>query len=95
MPYISQEQREILNDKMKDLLIYILTNDISIGEINFIITSILNIYMRRIASNLRLTYEVYNSLIGVLECAKQELYRRVIASYEDIKIKENGDVYTV
>ena len=32
-------------------------------------------------------------LIGVLECAKLELYRRVAAPYEDDKIDENGDVY--
>jgi len=38
-------------------------------------------------------YSVYNRLIGVLECVKQEYYRRKIASYEDEKIIENGDVY--
>jgi hypothetical protein len=32
----------------------------------------------------------------VLECAKLELYRRIVAAYEDEKIAdpENGDVYT-
>ena len=34
-----------------------------------------------------------NAAIGVLECAKLELYRRVVAMYEDGKIKENGDVF--
>jgi hypothetical protein len=38
-------------------------------------------------------YDDYNSLIGTLECAKQELYRRKIAAYEDKKIEENGEVY--
>ena len=32
--------------------------------------------------------------MGALECAKLELYRRVAAPYEDVKIMENGDVYT-
>jgi hypothetical protein len=36
-----------------------------------------------------------NEAIGVLECAKLELYRRVAAPYEDEKIAESGDVYTV
>jgi len=31
--------------------------------------------------------------VGVLECAKMELYRRVAAPYEDKKKEENGDVY--
>jgi len=38
-------------------------------------------------------YDDYNTLIGVLENIKLELYRRKIIPYEDIKIKENGDVY--
>jgi len=33
--------------------------------------------------------------VGVLECAKLELYRRIAAPYEDEKIVETGDVYTV
>lgn len=95
MPYIPQEDRENLNDKMKDLLNYILTNNISIGEMNFIISSLLNTYMLRIANNLKFTYEVCNSLVGVLECVKFELYRKVIVDYEEYKIKENGSLYTV
>jgi len=31
-------------------------------------------------------------MIGVLECVKQEFYRRKVAPYEDIKIIENGDI---
>ena len=38
-------------------------------------------------------YYHYNQLIGVLECAKLELYRRLVTPYEDIKITDNGDVY--
>ena len=38
-------------------------------------------------------YHHYNQLIGVLECAKLELYRRLIAPYEDVKIIDDGDVY--
>jgi len=39
------------------------------------------------------SYSDYNALVGVLECAKLEFYRRAVAAYEDKKIKENGDVY--
>jgi hypothetical protein len=29
----------------------------------------------------------------VLECIKQEFYRRKLAPYEEAKIKENGDLW--
>lgn len=38
-------------------------------------------------------YAIYNRLIGVIECIKQEFYRRKVSPYEDKKCKENGDVY--
>ena len=41
-----------------------------------------------------LYYEWINEVIGVLECAKLELYRRVAAPYEDDKRLQNGDVYS-
>jgi hypothetical protein len=59
----------------------------SAGEVNFVITSILGSYIK--VPN----YQTYNEVVGVLECVKQELYRRVIGKYEDQKIRENGDVY--
>lgn len=37
-------------------------------------------------------YAGYATVIGVLDSMKMELYRRVVAPYEDQKIKENGDV---
>jgi broad-specificity NMP kinase len=37
-------------------------------------------------------YHKYNAAVGVLECAKLELYRRLVSGYEDTKIIENGDV---
>jgi len=40
-----------------------------------------------------LSYSNVNEIIGALECIKLELYRRVAAPYEDLKIEENGDVY--
>ncbi len=57
------------------------------GELNYLISSIIH---RAYKSK----YKDLNAAIGVLECVKQELYRRVIAPYEDTKILENGDVYS-
>jgi len=37
-------------------------------------------------------FEVKSNALKVLESAKLEYYRRIMAPYEDKKIKENGDV---
>ena len=83
MPYIKQEMRDQFNDG----LITLPSNE---GEMNYVITDLLDDFL----SAYGLNYANVNALVGVLECAKLELYRRIAAPYEDEKIKENGDVYT-
>jgi hypothetical protein len=61
------------------------------GELNFVLTRILDDYIVRRGKN----YLIINEVIGVLECAKLELYRRIAAPYEDEKLADNGDVYTL
>ncbi len=58
------------------------------GELNYKITRSVLDYLP-----VHPRYEDFNTVIGVLECAKQEFYRRMVAVYEDEKIKENGDVF--
>jgi predicted DNA-binding protein with PD1-like motif len=82
VPYIKQQDRDDLDDKIS----YAGRHIQNPGELNYMITRFLNQY---------LLDAVINEIIGALECAKLELYRRVAAPYEDLKIKENGDVYTV
>lgn len=66
------------------------------GELNYAVTRLVDAYLARLsASDGRLRYAHLNEAMGVLECAKLELYRRVAAPYEDGKIEESGDVYTV
>ena len=79
MPYIEQERREDLSDW--DL-------PRNPGELNFCITRLVDDYIGE-----RLSYSLVNDVVGALECAKMELYRRIAAPYEDTKIKANGDVY--
>lgn len=83
MPYIKPEDRAaiLLNE----------TNIEDAGELNFFITTLINFYIDKNTK----CYTTLNEVIGVLECAKLELYRRIVAPYEDIKIEQNGDVYTV
>lgn len=58
------------------------------GELNYFITKILHRYI--IEHSLR--YSTVNEVIGVLECAKLEVYRQIVSPYEDNKKKLNGPV---
>lgn len=37
-------------------------------------------------------YADFHAVLGAMEAAKLEFYRRVVSPYEDAKIAENGDV---
>ncbi|MEM2915802.1 MAG: hypothetical protein QXT19_00365 [Candidatus Woesearchaeota archaeon] len=87
MPYVKKEVRKAIDPKLKPAL-KILKNA-EIGDLNYIITRLLWKYLQEKGIN----YANLNSAIGVLECAKLELYRRVAAPYEDKKRKLNGDVF--
>jgi hypothetical protein len=66
------------------------------GELNYALTRLVDAYLvERGEDSGRVRYGHLNEAIGVLECAKLELYRRVAAPYEDEKRAENGDVYDV
>ena len=59
------------------------------GELNFIVTRILNRYVEQKG----LSYQTINDIVGALEGSKMEFYRRVAVPYEQGKIEINGDVY--
>jgi len=81
MPYIRKEMRDSIDNGH---------DPINSGELNYLITRNLDAYIAKHG----LAYDTLNSIVGVLECAKMELYRRVAAPYEDSKLRDNGDVYT-
>ena len=99
MPYIKKEQRELIDGPSDYTTRYGLDSFLwkmnqikedwpnSPGTLNYIITKLVHWYLGDNPN-----YERYNAAIGVLECAKLELYRRKVSPYEDEKIKENGDV---
>jgi len=60
------------------------------GELNYAITRIVDQYL---VDKGGVRYAHLNEVVGALECAKTELYRRLAAPYEDEKIREAGDVY--
>jgi len=57
--------------------------------LNYVFTQVITEYL----DNNGESYQTINDIVGALECCKLELYRRIVAPYEDQKIKENGDVY--
>lgn len=87
MPYIEEKDRGQYNGYIKDLanILTKLPKEALSGHLNYIITKLLHMTLPK-------RYNDFNSLIGMLECCKIELYRRKIAPYEDIKIESNGDV---
>lgn len=58
------------------------------GELNYLITRLCHQYIQEKG----LKYKNINEVIGVLECAKLELYRMIAAPYEDKKKRENGAI---
>lgn len=85
IPYIKQEDRARIDPILNPLL----NISLSGGELNYVITRLCNAYLKNHTKN----YSTMNNIIGVLECAKQEYYRKICSSYEDGKAIENGDVY--
>jgi hypothetical protein len=87
MPYIKSENRKKYEKVLQELLgiLKALPPEEVDGELNYVVTKILKgVYPLR--------YFHINKAVGVLECIKLEFYRRVAAPYEDLKIKESGDV---
>lgn len=80
MPYVPLKRRNALREEGK-------ANDA--GELNYQITRLLVNYTQ----DHTLKYKTINDVMGALEGAKAEYYRRVAAPYEDLKIAENGDCY--
>lgn len=79
MPYIKQEERSaVISDQIPR----------TAGELNYLITKICHDYLKFHGVN----YRNINAVIGVLECAKLELYRQIAAPYEDKKKVENGPI---
>jgi len=91
MPYIKKEQRKKYGNSIGILTSKLQNNGACgipiMGDVNYVISKILwDIF------DCNPSYTLGNNFIGVLECVKQEMYRRKLAPYEDQKIKENGDI---
>lgn len=88
MPYIEESAKDKFNTEA--LISDINKNGITPGELNYLITTLVSHYIDYKGVN----YTHLNDVIGVLESAKQEFYRRIVTPYESGKLLDNGDVYS-
>lgn len=100
MPYISEDNRQNLDNCIEDMVVCLKSNlnkdstsTLSneeflqiVGDINYTFSRILGQLMMPVS------YSKIAMITGVLENIKQEFYRRVGSQYEDKKIAENGDI---
>lgn len=87
MPYIKKEAREFYHFEVKNLVEKLKTVDFVAGDINYIVSNII-----AEAYKAKPSYQTINNMIGALEGAKLEFYRRVATPHEELKALENGDV---
>lgn len=92
MPYIKPVDRIVYDDIIKSLAEKVITYQKSgnnpAGQLNYIITRLL---LEVYGSGLN-RYSNHNEIVGILECAKLEVYRIHTSPYEDEKSIENGPV---
>ncbi len=96
MPYIDEEERLELDTQIDNMILAIRDNKTNLnnphdfsnylGRINYCFSRIIYGVMRDVS------YRNIAMVTGVLENIKQEYYRRVAEPYEDIKIRQNGDI---
>ena len=84
MPYIMKQYRRAFDPHLKAIG----PHTTSVGDLNYCITVLVHEYLKAHGKS----YSTMNDCIGVLDAAKAEFYRRIVAPYEDDKIQENGDV---
>jgi len=85
MPYITQEKRKDLDGVIK-----VSHDPANAGELNYNITKLVHTYI--LENPNKLNYDIINEVIGVLECAKLEMYRMIAGPYEDKKKNLNGNI---
>jgi hypothetical protein len=89
MPYIKREDRRPLDPLIEQVAALLPQREFA-GAFNYVVSRLCAEILRNQPG-----YSRINELIGALECAKLELYRRVAGPYEDTKARAHGEVYAV
>ena len=88
MPYIDKFGRPRIDELIDQVVAE------TPGELNYAITRLIIGYIEdKKDTNDNTSYQHINDVVGALEGAKLEFYRRFVSKYEDRKTIENGDVY--
>ena len=93
MPYIPQPDRTAYDPLITGLVEALARQrpERRKGHANYVVTQVLR-KAWGVDAAAGESYSNYADVIGTLECAKQELYRRWVAAYEDGAIATNGDL---
>ncbi len=87
MPYIKEKHRAPIDQALIGVFKLIRTYKLNAGEINYLFTKIMHALFKKTPE-----YTTINDITGAVVCAREEFGRKVVAPYEDKKIKENGDL---
>jgi hypothetical protein len=87
MPYITQEERAIVDSEVQALITRLAAKGWNEGMVNYSISTILWEWFHQLPG-----YKTVNAVVGVLGCVKDEFYRRLASEYEDYKRVRNGDL---
>ena len=82
MPYIKPEDRESMNDVVEKMKSSGVAPD---GKLNYVIYKFCK-------ETVEPSYNNFKNFLGELNECCEEIRRRLLANYEDNKIKENGDI---
>ncbi|HUS51196.1 MAG TPA: hypothetical protein VMZ91_13595 [Candidatus Paceibacterota bacterium] len=92
MPYLTQENKDYLNEEnhLSSLARTLSEEPVEkfVGELNYMNF----LFVKRWIKKNGKKYFVFAAIIGTLICCVFEIYRKLIAPYEEIKEKENGSI---
>jgi len=92
MPYITTYNKDKFTSNADDngVATYLEELDLGnfVGHLNYLNYKIVKRYIQKNGNK----YFTFCAVVGTLICCVLEIYRRLVAPYEDKKIKENGDV---
>lgn len=88
MPYINKDDRAHYAAAINLLCTRLAERGWAMGDLNYVFTKIL----KRGVARMGTCYATLNALMGVIECVKQEFYRRDVVNYEKTKIDAHGDI---
>jgi hypothetical protein len=82
MPYIAKDDRKPF-EPLKEIEVT------TAGELQYCIALLIKQYEKSVPA---MRYQNMNDVMGALNGANLEYYRRTVAPYEDLCIERNGDV---